>query len=148
MYSISTGATTIVTEDDLATATWTASETGVTNGTLQSYTGSNGVYTQDTAASTVVGSVNFNLNTAFAYKVEITFATVSNSGVTVSYNDTVFVNPESEDNITLIVAPGTESTIVAGETYTFTYYVLLDDATQEVTDATIPALAFEVTKAV
>ena len=151
LYRVATGTSAIVDSGDVAGLgddDWTLIEGGVTNGTLKSYTGTNGVYTQDSAASTVNSSIAFNMNNAFAYKVEINFSTVSTSGVTVTYNDTAFVDSADNDNITLIVnADAENASIVAGDTYTFVYYVLLEDATTEV-DLTLPALNFTVNKTV
>lgn len=151
LYRVSTTNTTIIGSDAVAGLgddSWTEVEGGVTNGTLKSYTGSDGVYTQDAAASTVNSSIAFNMNNSFAYKVEIDFTTVSTSGVTVTYNDTAFVDSVDTDNITLIVnADAENASIVAGETYTFVYYVLLEDATKEV-DISLPALNFTVNKTV
>ena len=149
LYKVNTGTTSIVTSaglDALSTDSWTEVTNGVTNGTLKSYTGSDGVYTQDTAASTVNSSITFDMNTAFAYMVKIDFSTVSNAGVKVSYNDDAFIETAG-DNVTLVVkADSDNSTIVTGETYTFTYYVLLEDATKEA-NVTLPALNFSVNKA-
>lgn len=151
LYRVATGTSTIVGSDDVAGLgddDWTLVEGGVTNGTLKSYTGTDGVYTQDSAASTVNSSIAFNMNNAFAYKVEIDFSTVSTSGVTVTYNDTAFVDSVDNDNITLIVnADAENASIVTGDTYTFVYYVLLEDATTEV-DLTLPALNFTINKTV
>lgn len=151
LYKVATGTTAIVGSDAVAALgddDWTLVEGGVTNGTLKSYTGSDGVYTQDPAASTVNSSIAFNMNNAFAYKVVIDFSTVSNAGVTVTYNDTAFVDSVDNDNITLIVNANAENaSIVTGETYSFVYYVLLEDATKEV-DLTLPALNFTVNKTV
>lgn len=151
LYSVTTGTSAIVGSGSVATLgddDWTEVSGGVTNGTLKSYTGSDGVYTQDSAASTVNSSIAFNMNNAFAYKVEIEFSTVSNAGVTVTYNDTAFVDNVDNDNITLVVnADAENASIVTGETYTFVYYVLLEDATKEV-DITLPALNFTVNKTV
>lgn len=149
LYSVSTTNTSIISPDSVSTmesSSWTLSSTGVTNGTLKSYTGSNGIYTQDDLASTGTASISFNLNQSFAYKVEITFSTVSSSEITISYNDTAFVNPSTDDNVTLVVSPGSTSTIKGDQTYIFTYYVLLDDATKEV-NVSLPQLSFTVQKA-
>lgn len=148
LYKVSTGTASIIpsgTVTTLGDSDWTEVSGGVTNGTLKSYTGTDGVYTQDSAASTVNSSIAFSMNNAFAYKVTVEFSTVSNAGVTVTYNDTAFVDTSEDDNITLIVNDGDNPSIVAGETYTFTYYVLLEDATKEV-DITLPTLNFTVNK--
>lgn len=149
LYKIKTGTTSIVTSaglNSLTAESWEEVTDGVTNGTLKSYTGTDGVYTQDTAASTVNASISFNMNNAFAYKVTVDFSTVSNNGVTVTYNNTAFVDAAG-DNITLVVADDADNnTIVTGETYTFTYYVLLEDATKEA-NVTLPGLNFTVNKA-
>ncbi|MBE7082721.1 MAG: hypothetical protein E7378_03510 [Clostridiales bacterium] len=148
LYRISSGTTTIVdaaTVDALGADSWTATEDGVTDGDFTSYTGSDGVYTQK--EQTVANStLNFDLNKAFAYKVEIAFTTVSNSGVTISYNDTSFVDPEADDNVVLTIVPGSDFSIVPGETYTFVYYVTLEDATKEA-NLTLPGLSFTVNQA-
>lgn len=148
LFSIDTGTTSIINAGTLESFTdenWTEVSGGVTNGTLKSYTGSDGVYTQDDDASTVNSSIAFNMNNAFAYKVEIEFTTVSAAGVTVSYNSTTFTDTEG-DNIALIIeADAANSSIVVDETYTFTYYVLLEDATREV-NLSLPSLSFTVNK--
>ncbi len=149
LYKVNTGVSTIVKSGDLATLgtdSWTEVTDGVTNGTLKSYTGDNGVYTQDEASSTGNSSITFNMNTAFAYKVTVEFSTVSNSGVVVTYNNTAFTDAAG-DNITLVVNDdATNNSIVTGEKYTFTYYVLLEDATKEA-NVSLPALNFTVNKA-
>lgn len=151
LYKISTGTSSIISSSTVTTLgdeSWTLVESGVTNGTLKSYTGSDGVYKQDPSASTVNSSIAFNMNTAFAYKVVIDFTTVSTAGVTVAYNDTAFVDTSNEDNVSLVVVDDADnSTIVSGGKYTFTYYVMLEDATKEV-DLTLPALNFTINKAV
>lgn len=149
LYKIGTGTSSIVTSgslDTLDTSDWTEVSGGVTNGTLKSYTGSDGVYTQDPSASAVNSSITFDMNTAFAYMVKIEFSTVSNTGVQVTYNNEAFVETAG-DNITLVVkADAGNNTIVTGQTYTFTYYVLLEDATKEA-NVTLPGLNFTVNKA-
>lgn len=149
LYKVNTGTTQIVSADSVTTLgqdSWTEVSDGVTNGTLKSYTGSDGVYTQNPESSTVNSSIAFNMNTAFAYMVKIEFTTVSNSGVTVTYNDTAFTDTASDDNVKLIVnADASNNKIVPNDTYTFTYYVLLEDATKEA-NVTLPALNFTVNK--
>ena len=148
LFKVNSGTNSIIRTEDLTTlddGDWIEVVDGVTNGTLKSYTGSDGVYTQDTAASTVNSSIAFNMNNAFAYKVTIEFSTVSNSGVTVTHNNTAFVDTSDTDNITLVTIDGTNPSIIAGETYVFTYFVLLEDATQEV-DLTLPTLNFSIDK--
>lgn len=149
LYKANTGTTQIVSSESVTTLgqdSWTEVGSGVTNGTLKSYTGSDGVYTQNPEASTVNSSIAFNMNTSFAYMVKIEFTTVSNSGVTVTYNDTAFTDTASDDNIKLVVnADASNNQIVPGNTYTFTYYVLLEDATKEA-NVTLPALNFTVNK--
>ncbi|MBE7075085.1 MAG: hypothetical protein E7376_03825 [Clostridiales bacterium] len=151
LYQITTGTDSIVTSAELAgliDTNWTIVTGGVTNGTLKSYTGTNGVYKQDDAASTVNSSIAFNMNTAFAYMVKIDFTTVSNSGVTVTYNDTAFIDDAADDNISLVVESNTaNNAIIPGETYSFVYYVLLEDATKEV-NVSLPSLSFNVNKTV
>lgn len=150
LYKVSTGTTSIISSSTVTTLgddSWTLVDNGVTNGTLKSYTGSDGVYKQDTSASSVNSSIAFNMNTAFAYKVTIEFSTVSTAGVTVTYNNTAFTDADG-DNIKLVVNDDSENaSIVAGEKYTFTYYVMLEDATKEV-DITLPSLNFTVNKTV
>lgn len=149
LYKIGTGTSKIIGTDGLDALgddSWTEVTDGVTNGTLKSYTGTDGVYTQDDKASTVSSSINFNMNNAFAYMVKITFSTVSNAGVTVTYNNTAFADTASDDNVKLVInADTTNSSIVAGQTYTFTYYVLLEDATKEA-NVSLPELNFSVNK--
>lgn len=149
LYKANSGTASIIGSDTVMTLgdeAWSVVSDGVTNGTLKSYTGSDGVYTQDSAASTVNSSIAFNMNNAFAYKVTVEFSTVSTSGVTVTYNDTAFVDSATDDNITLVVDANAENaSIVVGDTYTFTYYVLLEDATTEV-DISLPTLNFTVNK--
>lgn len=149
LYKINSGTSKIIGADSLSTLeadSWAEVTDGVTNGTLKSYTGTDGVYTQDDQASSVNSSIAFNMNNAFAYMVKINFTTVSNSGVTITYNDTAFTDTAIDDNIKLVVnADATNSSIVAGQTYTFTYYVLLEDSTIE-TNISLPALNFNVNK--
>lgn len=149
LYKIGTGTSKIIGSDGLdaiGDESWTEVIDGVTNGTLKSYTGTDGVYTQDDQASTVNSSITFNMNTAFAYMVKISFSTVSNAGVTVTYNTSAFTDTASDDNVKLIVnADATNNSIVAGQTYTFTYYVLLEDATKEA-NVSLPELNFSVNK--
>lgn len=147
LYKVTSGTNSIIASSSLATMgtdSWTEVSGGVTNGTLKSYTGSDGVYKQDTSASTVNSSITFDLNTAFAYKVEIEFTTVSTAGVTVSYNSDAFKNTIDNDNVTLVVNDdATNNSIVTGGKYTFVYYVLLEDATKEA-NVTLPTLNFTV----
>lgn len=149
LYKANTGTTQIVSSESVTTLgqdSWTEVTGGVTNGTLKSYTGSDGVYTQNPESSTVNSSIAFNMNTAFAYMVKIEFTTVSNSGVTVTYNDTAFTDTANDDNVKLVInADASNNQIVPGNTYTFTYYVLLEDATKEA-NVTLPALNFTVNK--
>lgn len=150
LYKVKTGTTAIITEDDLAGYTdtnWEVVEGGVTNGTLKSYTGSDGVYTQDDAASTVNSSINFNMNNAYAYMVKVDITTLNTSGVTVSYNDTGFVDSNADDNFTLVVSAPTDLTIVPEETCTITYYILLEDSTLEIDEASVPTLNITINKA-
>jgi len=80
--------------------------------------------------------------------VKIDFTTVSNSGVTVTYNDTAFIDDAADDNISLVVESNTaNNAIIPGETYSFVYYVLLEDATKEV-NVSLPSLSFNVNKTV
>lgn len=148
LYKVNTGTTSIIASSALSTMgtdSWTEVSGGVTNGTLKSYTGSDGVYKQDTSASTVNSSITFDMNSAFAYKVEIAFTTVSNAGVTVTYNNDAFVDVANDDNVKLVVSNTDDNSIVTGENYTFVYYVLLEDATKEA-NVTLPALNFTVNK--
>lgn len=148
LYKVNTGTASIIASSALSTMgtdSWTEVSGGVTNGTLKSYTGSDGVYKQDTSASTVNSSITFDMNSAFAYKVEIAFTTVSNAGVTVTYNNDAFVDVANDDNVTLVVSNTDDNSIVTGENYTFVYYVLLEDATKEA-NVTLPALNFTVNK--
>ena len=150
LYRVKTGTTAIITEEALGSYTdtnWEAVEGGVTNGTLKSYTGSNGVYTQDDAASTVNSSINFNMNNAYAYMVKVDITTLNTAGVTVSYNDTAFVDSNTDDNFTLVVTAPTDLTITPEETCTLTYYVLLEDSTVEINEATVPTLNITINKA-
>lgn len=149
LFKVNSGTTNIVTKESLTTLgddNWTEVSGGVTNGTLKSYTGSDGVYSQDDDSSTVNSSITFNMNNAFAYKVVIEFSTVSNAGVTVDYNSTAFVESTANNTSLVIKDDAENSTIVAGEKYTFIYYVLLEDATQEI-NTTLPTLNFTITKA-
>lgn len=148
LYKIGTGTSKIIGTDGLnalGDESWTEVSDGVTNGTLKSYTGTDGVYTQDDQASSVNSSINFNMNNAFAYMVKIAFSTVSNAGVTVTYNTSAFTDT-ADDNIKLVVNDdASNNSIVAGQTYTFTYYVLLEDATKEA-NVSLPELNFSVNK--
>lgn len=150
LYKVNSGTDTIVSSaglDALGDDSWTEVVDGVSNGTLKSYTGSDGVYTQNPDTSTGNSSIAFNMNNAFAYKVKIDFTTVSNAGITVTYNSSAFVDSDG-DNVKLVVKDdASNNSIVTGETYTFVYYVLLEDATKEV-NVTLPALNFTVNKTV
>lgn len=150
LYRVKTGTTVLVKQDNLAGYTdtnWETVEGGVINPTLKSYTGADGVYTQDDSASTVNSSINFNMNNAYAYMVKVDITTLNTSGVTVSYNDTAFVDGNSGDNFTLVVTPPSNLTITPGETCTLTYYVLLEDSTVEINEATVPTLNININKA-
>ncbi len=149
LYKVNSGTSSIVSTSNLDTLgddSWTEVSGGVTNGTLKSYTGSDGVYSQDGDSSTVNSSITFNMNNAFAYKVVIEFSTVSNAGVTVNYNSSAFVESTANNTSLVIKDDAENSTIVAGEKYTFVYYVLLNDATKEA-NTTLPTLNFTVEKA-
>lgn len=148
LYKVTSGTSAIVTAgglDTMDTGDWTEVAGGVTNGTLKSYTGSDGVYTQDPESSTGNSNITFDMNTAFAYMVTIDFTTVSNAGITITYNSSAFVDADG-DNVKLVVKDNaSNNAIVAGQTYTFVYYVLLEDATKEA-NVTLPALNFTVNK--
>ena len=62
-------------------------------------------------------------------------------------NVKIFVDTAADDNYTLVVSAPTDATITPGETYTFVYYVLLEDSTVEIDNATVPALNISVNKA-